>query len=160
MGAAEAEVEVRGVVHRPLLQVGQDERPRVDERIAAGGKEKPDFQMAKAMMLGEAKRVAEGAAIADEVVADKPSNAAALNERCWFRGTMNVALDGAIKDCTKAIELDPRNAKAWTDRGRARFALKEYESALRDLSEAIRLEPSRKRTLQPMIEECLAKRGG
>lgn len=113
----------------------------LDERIAAGGDEKSGFQMAKAMMLGEAKRVEEGAAIADEVVAAKPSNAGALNERCWFRGTMNVALEGALKDCTKAIELGENPAAYLDSRALVFLRMGRLDEALADLDAALETSP-------------------
>ena len=48
----------------------------------------------------------------------------------------------AIDDFDVAIRLDPKYAVAWTSRGEAYYELKQYDLAIRDLSEAIRLAPT------------------
>ena len=50
-------------------------------------------------------------------------------------------LPDAIKDLTRAVELDPKLAVAWRDRGMARMLLGEYESALPDLDTAVKADP-------------------
>jgi tetratricopeptide (TPR) repeat protein len=47
----------------------------------------------------------------------------------------------AIDDFDAAIRLDSKYAVAWTSRGEAYAELKQYDLAIRDLSEAIRLAP-------------------
>lgn len=113
----------------------------LDERIEAGGKDKFEFQMAKAMALGEAGEIDEGAALYDEVIAANPSNPVALNSRCWFRGTMKVALDGALKDCTKAIELAENPAAYLDSRAMVYFRLERMDEALADLEAALETSP-------------------
>lgn len=49
---------------------------------------------------------------------------------------------GAIADATRALELDPRYAKAYYRRGDASFALGHFKDAVRDFRAAIRLAPS------------------
>ncbi|MCX5905062.1 MAG: tetratricopeptide repeat protein, partial [Proteobacteria bacterium] len=39
---------------------------------------------------------------------------------------------GAIKDCNKAIELDPKNADAYNNRSIAKACLKDWEGAYKD----------------------------
>jgi serine/threonine-protein kinase len=46
----------------------------------------------------------------------------------------------AVGAFSKAIELDPRVALAWSDRGYAHLRLQEWQDAVRDCSEAIRLD--------------------
>ncbi len=50
-------------------------------------------------------------------------------------------LPEAIKDLTRALELDPKLAVAWRDRGLARMLLGEYEKALPDLDAAVKADP-------------------
>jgi len=47
----------------------------------------------------------------------------------------------AIDDCSKAIELDPKNADAYNNRGNAYASLGEYQKAIDDCSKAIELDP-------------------
>jgi tetratricopeptide (TPR) repeat protein len=48
--------------------------------------------------------------------------------------------DWAIADCTKAIQLNPRNRTAYRNRGATYFALKRYDDAIHDATEVIRLD--------------------
>lgn len=50
--------------------------------------------------------------------------------------------DQAIAECTKAIELDPKFARAYCDRGFAYLSKGEYDKAISDSTEAIELRPS------------------
>jgi tetratricopeptide (TPR) repeat protein len=49
--------------------------------------------------------------------------------------------DREISDCTKAIRLAPRLAKAYCNRGRACASKGEYDRAMADYTEAVRLTP-------------------
>ena len=49
--------------------------------------------------------------------------------------------EGAIAHCTKAIELDPRLASAWRERGRARLSRREWDATIADETRAIELDP-------------------
>jgi tetratricopeptide (TPR) repeat protein len=48
---------------------------------------------------------------------------------------------GAIADYDEAIRLDPKYARAFTNRGNVYDAKSEYDRAIADHSEAIRLDP-------------------
>lgn len=50
-------------------------------------------------------------------------------------------LDGAIADYTKAIEIDPRYARAYDNRGSARAKKGDPDGAIADYSKAIELDP-------------------
>lgn len=50
-------------------------------------------------------------------------------------------LDGAIKACTKAIELDPRMAAAYSNRGLARSYKGDFDGGIADSTKAIELNP-------------------
>ncbi|KAE8056096.1 hypothetical protein FH972_012892 [Carpinus fangiana] len=64
-----------------------------------------------------------------------------------------------IKECTKALELNPTYMKALTRRGEAHEKLEHYEEAIADMKKILELDPSNdqaKRTirrLQPLAEE-------
>jgi tetratricopeptide (TPR) repeat protein len=47
--------------------------------------------------------------------------------------------DGAIADFTNAIELDPKSAEAYDDRGKARVG--DWDGAIADFTKAIELNP-------------------
>lgn len=130
----------------------------LDERIGAGGKDKVNFQMTKANLLGEAGQVDAGAALFDEVIAANPGSPIALNGRCWFRGTMNVALDGALKDCTKAIELAENPAPALDSRALVYFRQGRMDEAMTDLGAALDASPEQASSLY--LRGIIRKRRG
>jgi len=51
-------------------------------------------------------------------------------------------MDLAIADQTQVIKLDPKNKKAYLDRGIAHNKKRENDLAVADLSQAIKLDPS------------------
>ena len=50
--------------------------------------------------------------------------------------------EAALKECEKVIEIQPENKKALFRRGQARFGLKDYDEALKDLQKVKALEPN------------------
>ena len=49
---------------------------------------------------------------------------------------------GAIEDLNKALELDPKNAKAYSRRGVAKLMLDDLKGAMTDLDKGIELNPN------------------
>jgi len=49
--------------------------------------------------------------------------------------------DGAIADLSRAVQLDPKNARCWSRRGVVRVLNGQVAEALADCAEAVRLEP-------------------
>ena len=49
--------------------------------------------------------------------------------------------DKAIQACTVMLKVDPRTASIYAHRGSAYITKQDYDSAIRDLGEAIRLDP-------------------
>ena|GEM_PF-7092129 len=56
-------------------------------------------------------------------------------------GGHNPDYDQAIADCTRAIELDPKDAWAYAHRGAAHRQKEDYDQAIADFSRAIELDP-------------------
>jgi tetratricopeptide (TPR) repeat protein len=50
--------------------------------------------------------------------------------------------DAAIKDYSKTIELDAKNADAYNRRGKARACVKDYADAKADFEKAVELNPN------------------
>jgi tetratricopeptide (TPR) repeat protein/transglutaminase-like putative cysteine protease len=113
----------------------------IDERIAAGGKDKPDLLSEKADILAKAGRTEAALAAIDAAIASAPGNAALLNGRCWLKGILNVSLDTALRDCTKSIELAESPAAALDSRAFVYFRMGRTEDALADLQAALELAP-------------------
>ena len=113
----------------------------LDTQIDEGGKDKPDFQSAKAEILGEAGDKDGALTTIDAAIASTPGNADLLNSRCWLKGTLGVSLDTALKDCTKSIELSESPERAMDSRAMVYFRLNRFDDALADLNAALDLNP-------------------
>jgi tetratricopeptide (TPR) repeat protein len=113
----------------------------LDERIGAGGKEKNDYLASKAEILAKSGRRDEALATMDAAIATGPGNPALLNTRCWIKGTLNVALDTALKDCTRSIELGDSAAAALDSRAMVYFRMNRLDDALTDLNAALDIDP-------------------
>ncbi|QNA84823.1 DUF3857 domain-containing protein [Sphingomonas sp. So64.6b] len=113
----------------------------LDERIAAGGKEKAGWLDLKSNVLSRAGRGAEAVAALDIAVAEKPGNPDLLNSRCWAKAIGKIALDTALKDCTKAIELGESPMAAFDSRALVYFQMGRMEDALGDIAEALDISP-------------------
>ncbi|KRC81415.1 DUF3857 domain-containing protein [Sphingomonas sp. Root241] len=110
-------------------------------RIEAGGSEKLGFVAQQGSLLAEAGRADEAIAVLDTAIKVNPGNANLLNERCWLKGTLNIALDTALKDCTKGIELTENPASIYDSRAMVYFRMGRMEDALADLDAALDLSP-------------------
>ncbi len=109
----------------------------IQERIDAGGKEAGDYMAAKADLLARAGD-GDGALVAiDEAVKDNPGSAQLLNSRCWIKGTLNVQLDTALKDCTRSIELSESRVSALDSRAMVYYRMNRFDDALADLTAAL-----------------------
>jgi tetratricopeptide (TPR) repeat protein len=113
----------------------------LDTRIGEGGKDKPNFMAAKAEILGDSGDKDGAIATIDAAIAASPGNPMLLNARCWVKGTLNVMLDTALKDCTKAIELSDAPQSVLDSRAMVYFRMNRYEDALADLNAALDLDP-------------------
>ena len=54
---------------------------------------------------------------------------------------VNRDYDGAIADCTNAIEIDPQYANAYTNRAMSEYEKQDYDAAIADDTRAIELNP-------------------
>ncbi|HEY0027964.1 MAG TPA: DUF3857 domain-containing protein [Allosphingosinicella sp.] len=113
----------------------------LDGRIDVGDKESAGFMALKATLQGESGDKDGAIATLDSAVARWPGDATLLNNRCWSKGTLNVLLDSAVKDCTKSIELSDSPVAALDSRAMAYFRLNRREEALADIEAALALAP-------------------
>ena len=86
-------------------------------------------------------RPQEGLKLLEEMNAKKPGNPDILNAMCWLKGRNNIDLEGALKQCTKAIELAEEPAGALDSRGLIYYRMKRYDDALVDFDAALNLVP-------------------
>ena len=113
----------------------------IEPRIARGGKPRDEWRARKADVLAHGKRPAEAIAAIDAAIAGSPGNPDLLNRRCWLKGQLNTALDTALKDCTKSIELAELPADALDSRALIYFRMNRMDDALADLDAALALSP-------------------
>ena len=106
-------------------------------RIDLGGESRVGYQMAKAQAQADGGDVAGGVATMDAAIAAKPGDPSLLNARCWLKGTRATALDTALKDCTKSIELSENAAAALDSRAMVYYRMNRYDEAMADLAAAI-----------------------
>src|SRR5262249_26114488 len=65
----------------------------------------------------------------------------------FARGTAHLeafdfdSFDSAIADFTRAIEIEPNDASAYTNRGSAHYEKGEFDHAIADLNKALELNP-------------------
>ncbi|MFV0624708.1 DUF3857 domain-containing protein [Sphingomonas sp. ac-8] len=112
-----------------------------------GGAQRTELQMTRSYVLAEAGRRDEAIATLDAAIAARPGQVPLLNERCWVKGTRNVALEEALRDCTKAIELADTPSMILDSRGVVYFRMNRLDEALTDLDAALELSPGRPASL-------------
>ena len=113
----------------------------LDEKIADEGENMPALLSAKATALSRAGDAEGALAAADAAIEKKPGNGQLLNNRCWIKGTMNVQLDTALADCTRAIQLSDNSAPALDSRAMVYFRMGKLAEALADLDAALEQRP-------------------
>jgi len=114
----------------------------INTQVDNSGEDKPEWLSMKANILARAKDSDGALAALDEAIAAKPGTPLLLNERCWLKGTLNVQLDTALKDCTQSIELSSYNFAALDSRALVYIRLHRLPEALADLNAALDLNPT------------------
>jgi len=115
----------------------------LDQRIALGGKARDDYRMIKAAILGEFGDAQDALRLLDTLNEARPGNPRTLNERCWIKGTRNLALDTALKDCTSAIELSGDDDAPLDSRAMVWLRMGRYDQALQDVNAVLFSSPGR-----------------
>lgn len=119
----------------------------LQERIDVGGEDTPFLLGSKAQIEADGGEGETAIATLDAGIVRYPGNAALLNSRCWIKGLLNTALDTALKDCTKAIELSANPAAALDSRALVYFRLDRADDAVIDLDAALLRDDDRAESL-------------
>lgn len=114
----------------------------VQERIDEGGTDKASYLRAKADVLARLGDKDAALASIDEAIQLSPGNPTLLNMRCWLKGTLQVAIDTALKDCTQSIELGSSSVSALDSRAMIYFRMNRLDEALTDLNAALDQNPN------------------
>ncbi len=132
----------------------------IDAAIDSSGENKPFYLAMKAEVLIEAGDGVDALAQNDAAIEARSGNAWLLNERCWNKGRLNTDLEGALQDCTRAIQLSETVAPLALDsRGLVYLRLNRLSEALADANAAIDLSPATAGTyfLRALIEKRLGQ---
>ncbi|MES2339093.1 MAG: DUF3857 domain-containing protein [Pseudomonadota bacterium] len=114
---------------------------RLQERIDQGGKERFGIVNSRAELMARSGDTPGAIAALDAAITERPGDPLLLNGRCWIKGTRNVQLDTALKDCTKAIELADNPAAALDSRAMVYWRMGHTDDALADLDAALESAP-------------------
>jgi tetratricopeptide (TPR) repeat protein len=114
----------------------------LDQRIELGGETRQSYNEAKASLLGRFGDPAKALALVETLIADRPGTPTLLNLRCWIKGTREVALETAAKDCTSALELSSNPYGILDSRALVSYRLGRYEDAMRDLDAVLNAVPA------------------
>ena len=130
----------------------------IAEYIDQGGDDEHSYRSVQASLLADGGRVDEGLATLDKAIASRPGDPALLNSRCWLKGTHNVQLPSALKDCTKSIELSDNPSAALDSRAMVYFRMNRMEEARADLDAALEASPAQSASL--FLRGVIRKRAG
>ena len=95
----------------------------------------------RALAYEKAEKFAEAEKDLDEAARLRPDSVDVLRDRARFRWCRKNDLAGAERDYTRVIELDPRSAAAYFNRGQVRMAQEKPALASEDYSAAIEIDP-------------------
>lgn len=115
----------------------------VNDQLALGGDDREALTILKSDLLTRQDKVQDAIATIDAELKQHPGQPSLFNQSCWVKGTMNVDLPGALKDCTKSIELADQPSAALDSRGMVYFRMGRMEEALADLNAALDIAPGR-----------------
>jgi tetratricopeptide (TPR) repeat protein len=107
----------------------------LSEKISAT--ENPKLYLSRARIYMALGKSDEAKADLDVYIEQNPGDSRALINRAGTRFPKDM--EGALKDCNKAIALDPENKNAYFLRGLAHYELGSKEQACEDFSKAIDL---------------------
>lgn len=77
----------------------------------------------------------------DALVEDKPDEPFYQGLRCWYKGLSKTELEGALEDCTKAIERSENPSNELDSRGLVHMQMGNLDLAIADYNAALELEP-------------------
>ncbi|MEO5774331.1 MAG: DUF3857 domain-containing protein [Sphingomicrobium sp.] len=111
--------------------------------LATLEKKEPDNRvipvLRRQLFLKQGRRE-EALSLADADI-NKYGDATAYNERCWFKATANMALDTALADCNKALQLAPNTPAMLDSRAFVKLRMGETDAAIADYDAALKLAP-------------------
>lgn len=92
-------------------------------------------------VLERGDRHDEAVALLDAAIAKRPNTAQLRNERCWINGLRDRALDIALTDCNRAVELAAEDSGSLDSRALVNFRNGHLDQAKVDLDAALAIDP-------------------
>ncbi|MFK4873921.1 tetratricopeptide repeat protein, partial [Novosphingobium sp. ZW T3_23] len=117
-------------------------RELLDEKIALGGDERRAWEMSKVETLGLYADATEALGLLDVMMEKRPQSPDLLNLACWIKGMRGIDVDGALRQCSSAIELTGDPSGPLDSRAVVWLRLGRYDDALRDLDAVLRDAPT------------------
>ena len=116
---------------------------QIDRRIAAAGAtDTKPLKLLRAQVLADGGDLRRGIQDLDAMDKALPSSATTLGARCWTRAMANIELELALKDCTRAMAIDPENAAVADSLGLVELRLGHLDAAIAHFDKAIEWGPS------------------
>lgn len=113
----------------------------LQKRIDNGGADRFKLTMAKADLMADGGDAPGAVTLLDQTIASRPGDPELLNARCWLKGTRNLALETALMDCTKAMQLTDSPAPILDSRAMVFYRLGRFDDALSDIDAALQSAP-------------------
>lgn len=79
--------------------------------------------------------------VASQVLKDRPNTTGALGEYCFWSAVAKTDLDGALADCDKAIQNNPKGYYVYYCKGVALYQQGQYQDAERNFDTSLKLNP-------------------
>lgn len=77
----------------------------------------------------------------DALVETKPDEPFKLGLRCWYKALAKIDLEGALEDCTKAIQRTEDAANELDSRGLVHLQMGDLDAAMADFDAALEMQP-------------------
>ena len=124
------------------LKAGDFDAARADIRRAeVSGVSGEALASLNADLLARQGQAADGLALLTKEVGRKGVTPAGLNSVCWYKAQNKLDLPGALKDCTRAIELLEEPAGVLDSRALVFAQMGRWDEALADLDTALAQQP-------------------
>lgn len=126
------------------LDIQNDDYKTAIDELAEVIKREPENTTAlqlRALALEKSHQFDQALHDYDALVSLSPHEAGPLNARCWFKGTNNLQLESALKDCDDALAAKPGAAAIIDSRGMVELRLGRFDKAIADYDAALALRP-------------------
>jgi tetratricopeptide (TPR) repeat protein len=126
------------------LAIDESDFARAEKAIAALERVDPDsrsIHVLRLQLLEKQNRGRDALQVANSFVAKNPTDAGALNERCWLKATMNIEIETALADCDASLKLAPNSAATLDSRAFTQLRLGALDAAISDYDAALKLAP-------------------